>query len=84
MLLHAIKGEMRVTLSRGEPWTVEEEMLVASSLAGGMTIAEVAKLVGRSQSAVHCKALNIGVKQRTRSAKRPRAQRRPVADLFLS
>jgi hypothetical protein len=70
---------------RGEPWTAEEELLLASSLAEGQSLSEVAKQLGRSQSAVHCKALNLNViEKRPRARGSPGTQRRRPVDFFLS
>jgi hypothetical protein len=67
-----------------KPWTVEEELLVANSLSEGKTLAEVAHLVGRSQSAVHCRALSIGVRTKTRTGRPPGPARKTVTEFFLS
>lgn len=78
-------GNLHRASRRGEPWTAEEYKLLASSLAAGLSIAEVAGLIGRSQSAVHTKALNFDlVPKRPRQQRLPRNNGRRSADFFLS
>ena len=70
---------------RGEPWTIDEELLLATSLADGQSLSTIAKLLGRCQGAVHCKALHIeAVKKRPRTRRGSGTPRRRVSDFFLS
>jgi hypothetical protein len=66
-------------------WTLEEEETLARSLATGQTICQVARLLGRSQGAVHAKSLSIdAIPKRRRAEGRPRNCRTRNAGFFLS
>ena len=68
----------------GNDWSEEEKRLLVESLAAGMTIREVAAKLQRSQTAVHSKAVVMGLgSKRTRRAS-PRDQSRRSASFFLS
>ena len=67
-----------------QDWTCEEEHLLAERLRAGMTIAEVARELERSQGAVHTKARNLDllIKRGPRAVARNNGRR--SASFFLS
>jgi uncharacterized protein YfaA (DUF2138 family) len=70
---------------RGEPWTRGEEQRLAHLLAAGETVRNIAKLLGRSQGAVHSRAFAKGVMpKRARQQVHAKVYRRKSADFFLS
>jgi len=68
----------------GHDWTTEEEALLTSQIQSGMSIPEVSKLLQRSQTAVHSKALQLGVVKKRKRRSGPRAANHRSANFFLS
>jgi hypothetical protein len=66
-------------------WTLDEDRLLAQELARGASVREVAQALERSQTAIHARAIKMGLLvKRARSEVRPRIHRRRSASFFLS
>jgi hypothetical protein len=68
-----------------QSWTLDEDRLLAQELARGATLREVAQALERSQTAIHSRAIKMGLlAKRARLEVKPRNHRRRSAGFFLS
>ena len=78
-------GWQPATFTRhGQNWTEEETQLLCEQLSAGMTIREVAQHLERSQTAVHSKAVLMGLVAKRIRRSGPRNPNRRSANFFLS